>query len=129
MLPSIILRRLLSWIALAAILGLALTPALAQMLARGGPSEWMQICSAQGSKLVAVADLAPDESPAPSTAHLEHCPFCVLHAPLLPTPQWQVSFFAPTAPPARYPKLFFPAPRPLFAWSAGQARAPPAINF
>ena len=127
MLPSIILRRCLSWIALAAILGLALTPALAQMMAKGGAPAWMQICSAQGGKLVAMADLAPQDSSKPSTAHLEHCPFCVLHAPLLPTPQLQISFAAPAPPPARYPSLFFSAPRPLFAWSAAQPRAPPAI--
>ncbi|MDC8760163.1 DUF2946 domain-containing protein [Janthinobacterium fluminis] len=125
--PFLALRRLFSWIALAAILGLALVPTLSQALAKDGGS-WMQICSAQGSKLVAVADLAPADPGAPSTLQLEHCPFCVLHAPLLPTQPLRFSFTLPEVAPARYPSLFFSAPRPLFAWSSAHPRAPPVLS-
>ncbi|MFM9433998.1 hypothetical protein ACFDR9_001044 [Janthinobacterium sp. CG_23.3] len=128
MFPSHALRRLLAWIALAAILGLALAPTLARALAKEGSSEWMQICSAQGSKLVAVADLAPGEQPGPSNAGLEHCPFCALHTPAPPPAQLRFSFALPASPPALYPSLFFSAPRPLFAWSVAHPRAPPVLS-
>jgi hypothetical protein len=128
MFPSHALRRLFAWIALAAILGLALAPTLARALASDGAAEWMQICSAQGSKLVAVADLAPGEQPGPSTAGLEHCPFCALHPPAPPPTQLRFSFALPASRPALYPSLFFSAPRPLFAWSVAHPRAPPVLS-
>ncbi len=128
MFPSHALRRLLSWIALVAIFAIALTPAAAQMLAKGGASPWMQICSAQGSKLVAVADLGQDAPAAPADGHLKHCPICALHAPALPPGQLRFSFALPDSRPALYPRLFFSAPRALYAWSVAQPRAPPVLS-
>jgi hypothetical protein len=128
MLRSHFLRRLLSWLALAAILGFAAAPTLARLLARPDAQQWMQICSAQGSRLVAAADLAPQRPAAPAQPQLEHCPFCALHAALLPTPQASHTLALPQARPARYPQLFLDAPRSLRWWSVAHPRGPPRLH-
>lgn len=121
-----------------AVLLVALGPLLA--LARGGvpPITWTEVCSAQGSRWVAMADGAaavstPDADPAAApglpggmTHALQHCPWCALQhqATALPPPDhvlWVEAPFTAAPPPA-----FLRAPRTLHAWAPAQARAPPA---
>jgi len=118
------LRRV-TWIALTAMLALALMPALSHALsfARGVPSALSEVCTPQGAKLVAPTEQAPE--PAAPLAHLDHCPFCALQAAvgLPPAPAQSVAALGLTH---AVPPLFLAAPRPLFAWAAAQPRAPPA---
>lgn len=113
-------------------LALALLPTVSHALAfaHGGKSNWAEICTPQGMKLVALDDApgAADTPPAQAGSHLDHCPYCGLsgHATGLPP--------APAAVPGlpagadAVPRLFLQAPRTLFAWRSAQPRGPPLIS-
>src|SRR2546428_10609546 len=75
--PVLALRRRLRrfpWIALTAMLALALIPTLSHELsfARGVPSALSEVCTPQGARLVALNDQAPEPA---AFGHLDHCPF------------------------------------------------------
>jgi hypothetical protein len=121
--------RCLAWVAFLAIFALVLVPTVSRALsAAQGGSGWAEVCTPQGTKVVALdaAGRASTSQPAGgATPHLDHCPLCGLGGgAVLPPP---VSTFRPAfARLAQWrPPLFFGAPRPLFAWSAAQPRAPP----
>lgn len=65
----------------------------------------------------------PSSSPA---LHMEHCPFCHLHADALHLPAVALRFLPADSKPVR-PLLFFLAPSLLHAWRSAQPRAPPAV--
>ena len=83
------------WIALLAVVVVsfsALAPALANAFAINnmGPAMWIELCSVQGKKRIAVdsagvplAGIAGSDDASQGVAHLaEHCPFChIEHAP------------------------------------------------
>jgi hypothetical protein len=119
-------KRMQVWIACLAILLNALAPSLSHALMTG-PSNMMEICSAAGTRWMAV-DLAADASTGSSTDtalhHAQHCPFCVTHADLLDLPQ--SASFAVDGGHDLFPALFYRSPTPLFSWSAANPRAPPA---
>jgi hypothetical protein len=121
------LRRL-TWIALTAMLALALVPTLSHALAFArGQSDLAEVCTSQGPRLAAIGD----ESPAPAGAtlvHVEHCPLCSLQAASLGLPPAAAEGIALLNLSHALPALFLAAPRPLFAWSAAQPRAPPAVS-
>lgn len=121
------LRRasIFAWLALIA---LVFVPTVSRLLAHGtGDSSWVEVCTPQGMKQVALAEeggTAPPELPA--MTHLDHCPLCGLggSAPLLPPTAFT---WAPSGALAEgMPALFGAAPRPLFAWAAPRPRGPPA---
>lgn len=108
----------------------ALAPALANALGQSSPVMWVELCSAEGTRRVAVdASGAPVDATQQSATHVaEHCPFChIEHAPvtLPPAP-------APAVPQttalAAFPKLFYAAPRPLHAWAPSRSRGPPVLS-
>ena len=93
-------RRLrpLTWLALAAILGLGLLPAVSHALAwAGGSGTWATVCSARGPAAVAAGDGYGGQNGMPAAGTFEHCLYCV-HA---------ASAVGP--PPA--PQAMLPAPR------------------
>lgn len=109
-----------------AVFALALVPTLSRLLAAGtGNSAWAEICTPQGTRLLAAADDGQAAGKAQGGNHLDHCPLCGLSgdAPLPPAAANAVTM---TAPQMLLPRLFLDAPRPLFAWAAAQPRAPPA---
>lgn len=128
-------RRWAVWIAAFAILINAFAPAWAQawFQSQSGSASWAEVCSTSGFKPAALksGDLAKlqadaDQAPAKNDMKAAHCPFCLPHAgtfALLPpaTPVVVVLQQHET-----HPKLFYSAPRPLFAWTQAQPRAPPA---
>lgn len=120
------LFRRATWLAIFAMLGLALAPAVSHALAGGGPGNpWAEICSVAGGKLV-VSDASGEQAGA--GAHLGHCPLCghLGHAPALPTAE---AADAPNPDGADFlPAPFAQAPSPPFAWAAAQPRAPPASS-
>jgi len=107
-------RRLASWIALTALLAVTFVPTISSALSPRG--DGTDICSADTS----------DRRP-PGNGHhaLEHCPYCALHAdlvpPLLPTGAAVEAPVRLREPPA----AFLPAPRATGVWSIAQPRAPP----
>jgi hypothetical protein len=124
------LHRPSAWTALLAVLAMALVPSLARALAHGQGAgvQWVEVCTAQGMKLVAVADhgaTEPGDTPHTLLPQLEHCPLCTLGhgGPALPS-----AAFALQPPPAAARAVatrFLHAPRTLYAWRSAQPRGPP----
>jgi hypothetical protein len=131
-----------SWIAILAILLNALMPTISvafesnSVKPSSSTNDWIEVCTVQGSTWVR---LAPDgtlleqtqrkPAEAPSSAHGEHCPYCLTHA---------ASFALPPVPPLIFPVWPLPtdflpgceavAPTAV-AWLAPAARAPPSPFF
>lgn len=122
-------RRLqrVTWIALLAMLGLALAPTLSRAFAAtAGFDPWAELCSTVGSK--AAGGENGDAGKRDAVAMPDHCPLCshVAEAPMLPAPDVAE---LPALDGADYlPALYAHSPRPLFAWAAAQARAPPSAS-
>jgi hypothetical protein len=119
-----------TWLALVAMLALALLPTVSHALThgQGGQSAWAEICTPQGMKVVAVGGVADEGSPVQAATHLEYCPYCAgaaTAAGLPPAPP-QVPDLSAAA--ERVPLLFLQAPRTLFAWRSAQPRAPPIAS-
>lgn len=124
-------RRLrpLTWLALVAMLGLGLLPAVSHALAwAGGSVHWAEVCTASSLSRVAVGELpaGPGEKPAAGT--FEHCPYCAHAAgpfalPPAPVGSWSLSW-AGTMPP-RGDRL---APLAWAPWTTAQPRAPPTLT-
>jgi hypothetical protein len=123
-------KRILAAIAVLVMSVAALAPALANALGHSSPVMWVELCSAEGKKRIAV-----DESGAPldgaqqnSGLMAEHCPFChIEHSPANLPPA-----LAPLVPQpialAAFPALFYAAARPLYAWAPSRSRGPPALS-
>ena len=120
-------RRLTSWIAALAILLASLAPALSHALASATGTNWVEICTTQGSKWIQAGDDGTEGSPA--SAHtLEHCPYCSLHAPTLGLPPAPPVGQLPLRLSHEVPLAFLFAPRTLHAWLSAQPRAPPLFS-
>ena len=106
-------------------LAMTLLPTVSHALARPG-SGFVEVCTPQGMKLVALAD--GEKQPSSASLHLEHCGYCsasfsAVVMPTLPPTLPQVSTLGTEAPP-----LFLHAPRTLFAWRSAQPRGPPSFS-
>jgi hypothetical protein len=87
-----------------------------------------RLCASVLALLVLVT-LAPGiERRDGKAAHaMDHCPLCSLQPDLTgPVPAPELTLATPLLSRAM-PALFYTAPRPLQAWAAVQARAPPAL--
>lgn len=133
-------QRLIASLALAVVAFAALAPALANAFGVNnmGPMAWIELCSGQGTKRIAV-DAAGDpvvsvaavdgaDSSRQTAAHMgEHCPFCNIEH----TPAALPLALPPTVPQTQahqaFPALFYAAKRPMHAWAPALARAPPAL--
>lgn len=123
------LRRL-STIALLAIFALALMPTLSRLLAHStGNSAWVEVCTPQGLKQLAVADdgvtVKPVSPAMLGLSHLDHCPLCGLGSAVPPLPPALATWALPEGAREGPPPLFAAAPRPLFAWATARPRGPP----
>ncbi len=119
------LFRQATWLAICAMLGLALAPTVSHALAASGPGNpWAEICSVAGGKLVVADAAGAADTQADAGTHLGHCPLCgqIGHAPVLPSAE----FVPVRIDAAEHRPAFVHAPRPLFAWAAAQPRAPPS---
>jgi hypothetical protein len=108
----------------------ALAPAISHGLASGS-SDWVELCTAQGSRFVAVdqrGDATPAD-PAPSAGgHFEHCPFCHLASSgMAPPPAMAVATLL-THLRDGLPARFLSAPHTAHVWRAAQPRAPPLLT-
>jgi len=124
--------RLSTWLALLAVLAMAVLPTLSHALAwsRGGNAAWAEACTPQGMRLVAV-DTAADATPgAPMQAagHLEHCPLCALGSDLPLLPPAPQAALPVVVLPALVPARFLQAPHTPHPWRAAQPRGPPSVS-
>jgi Protein of unknown function (DUF2946) len=108
-----------------AVFALTLLPSMTRVVNATMHSGWVEVCSAQGMRWVAPDGTLSERGPGGRGASQgEHCPLCGgAGAVALPgtaaialLPAFEAGFIAP---------LFLYAPRPLFAWSSAQPRAPP----
>ncbi len=114
----------------------ALAPTVSRAMepvARDG--HFIELCSAAGTHRVALtaaeaafygAQAIPaGDGEGGEVPTLEHCPYCAASFnPALPPAADATPVFAVLGS-ALAPRLFFTAPRPLFAWSPAHPRAPP----
>lgn len=124
-------RYLQHWvfIAIFAVLGMAVAPAVSLVVMAASSSQWVEVCSATGSHWVQVDGMAEPMPGAPAAAlDMAKCPACchLGHGAGLPPPLLQIPLFIGVA--HAVPMLFLHAPRPLFAWAAAQPRGPPALG-
>jgi hypothetical protein len=119
--------RPLTWIALVAMLGMSLMPAVSHALAwAGGSGDWAEVCSADGLKRVAADGAPAGPGGLPAAAGTGHCPFCLPGTPAAGMPPAPLqSGLAPAALVAGSPAGRQP-PVPAAAWAAAQPRGPPA---
>lgn len=119
------------WLALWAMLAMALLPTVSHALAasQGGADRWTEVCTPQGTQWVSLdGQPAGDAVPQSVAGHMVDCPYCLPSSvvaglpPVWPSP-WLLSASGTEPPP-----LFRHALRTLFAWAAAQARAPPALS-
>ena len=119
-------KRATTWIAILAVLMMALAPLISQ--AAGAERAWQEICGTNGSRWVQADGSAPAKPTDTSAAHhLDHCPYCSVHASALGMPPAPLAVLAAS----RYlemPPAFLAAPRTLHAWRTAQPRGPPRLS-
>jgi Protein of unknown function (DUF2946) len=124
-------RHLQSWalVAIFAVMGMAMAPAVSQAVMAASGVHWVEICSATGSRWVQVDGSAEQTPGAPaSVVDMGKCPACCHlghSAGLPPAPLPVMDFIGGSQ---AVPALFLHAPRPPFAWAAAQPRGPPALG-
>lgn len=121
---SLCIQRLLALLMLA----MALLPGLSRAWAMSQGGDWVEICSAQGSRWVQQggADEVDEVDDGKGFKPMaEPCDACPLQQPgLTPPPAW--GWQAPVQGRAAPPPLFYLAPRPLAVWRSRLSRGPPA---
>jgi hypothetical protein len=119
-----------SFIALLAMLMLALAPTVTKVIAAERiDSNLVEVCTTEGTKWLSASELGQaasaghDQGPSSLHDHGGDCPYCNLQT---------TKFFSSvvqscvaTKSVALLPPLFYQAPKPLFAWALQPARAPP----
>lgn len=125
------MRKLGIWLALVATLMAAFAPSISRALMRAAPDALVEVCTPDGSRLVSLAsykDLTPSQPGSPADHHLQHCPYCALHAHDLALPPAPVAFAFPPPLGQAVPAAFLHAPATLHAWRGAQPRAPPLLG-
>ncbi|MCX7163643.1 MAG: DUF2946 domain-containing protein [Rhodocyclales bacterium] len=122
-------RRFTAWIALFAILLVALAPGISQALAasRQQPVPWTEICTPAG------VQVRPAPAPASHSGEHQgilpgHCPFCLNHAGHFVLPTVALDFSPAADAGAAYFCSPVTAPSLCQACTSPQSRAPPAIS-
>ena len=129
-------RAVAAWLAIFAVVIASVAPAISHALAQPASPHHAQLHSAADDGAAedvcsldadtADAHAGGHDPGAPPALHLEHCPFCHLHADTLQVPFVSIPVL-PSADEPRRPLLFFLAPSLLHAWRSAQPRAPPAV--
>lgn len=124
------LLRRTSFIALAAMLLMALAPTVGKVVASERSSAGLvEVCTAEGMKWVAVSGVSQfdsgnqDKTPISAHDHGGDCPYCSLQTAKFLTSASHS--FTTTPVDSLLSPLFYQAPKPLFAWAQSRARAPP----
>lgn len=129
--PRIAFRsHLATWVACVAMLMAALAPSITRAIDAGRttPTLWATICSASGTRLMAI-DVGTSDSGngQHSNVHAAGCGYCLLATDLAPPPAQANDGRQPTlagSPPSRPDHPF----TPRFAWTVAYSRGPPAVS-
>lgn len=134
-------RRLLGWLASAAILLSAIAPTLSYAMAeiKGDDSRFIEVCTVSGNKLVPAADFialaasknassSQDQDSKGKSMPMEHCPYCLNQAGAHAIFNEQVFLRLLVDLSYSFPPLFYRSPAPLFVWASASPRAPPAFS-
>jgi hypothetical protein len=124
------------WLAIVAMLALALLPTVSHALAAArGQSPWAEICTPQGARVVSIADAGArviadrdDGRSGSAGIHLEHCPFCSSSTVVFGMPPVQTGTLVLAAGGIEPPPRFLQAAHTLHAWRSAQPRAPPTFS-
>ncbi len=129
--------RLISSIAIVAVLLNALVPVVSQALASTRQGGWIEVCSSQGfvrlwqavaDEAVAASDTSSDD--APQTLHGNACLYCVTHAGSFGLAPGVVVAGVPTLPPSSTPPgVDSVSPPRVAVWLIPAVRAPPQRSF
>lgn len=106
--------------------GMAWLPAASQAVMTASGVQWVEVCSAAGSRWVPVDATQEPGSVSPNFgADMANCPACchLGHSAGLPPADSQRLVY--TSGSQAVPVLFLHAPAPLFAWAVAQPRGPP----
>ena len=132
--------RLASWIAIAAIVFSALAPTIAHAFpAKNTPQTlWQELCTAQGTKLIA-NDAIPGSIGQPGSQiqtrpshdkmgmHFEHCPYCFSHAGSVGLPSATASLVFVATETAQLAESYIAPVLPRHYQSANPSQAPPFL--
>jgi hypothetical protein len=123
-------QKLLAAIAALVMTFASLAPAWAAAI-NGAPgvAGWVELCSADGAKRIAV-DANGDPVSSETSKHKtsgEHCPFCSLQQTPATLPPAPTPVVPQTIEHATFPALFYAATRPSHAWAPSRSRAPPEL--
>ena len=107
----------------------ALAPVLTHALERSPGNGWIEICTVLGPQWVSPTDNAKHDSTpnAPADHAQQHCPYCASRVTSLGMPPAPLTILKLPTLRVGLPDLFLQSPRPLFAWSTAQPRAPPHL--
>lgn len=129
MVLSAALRRLACWLALVATLSGAIIPALGQAMQAGSGSGRVAVCTATGSKWVALTEApaqAPaDSDPAAASAHKDHCALCSQSGAAVMLPATFGTLTSPSPTAFGLPDTAAAAPTTRDRWGTGSPRGPP----
>lgn len=123
-------RRRVAWFAVFAVLLNALAPAMSHALAARLGVTWLEICTKDGLKRIAVnyQGARPDLPAGAHVAAPDHCPYCAPHgASVAHVPPAGAIVPVVTGPALVAAVLTTRAPQRA-EWSSGHARAPPAFS-
>lgn len=114
-----------------AIVAATLMPSIARAVAyaRGDAPTWVEVCSAQGPRLVALAADAEAAAPdTPAVVHdpFDHCPYCSLAAHAALPPAAPAAWTPLRGLSERVPERFLSAALTPHPWAAARPRGPPA---
>lgn len=105
----------------------SLAPAMSHALASATGTNWIEICTTQGSKWIKASQDGSERAPA--SAHVvDHCPYCSLQTPTLGLPPAEHLAHLPLRLSLEVPIAFLSAPRTLHACVSAQPRAPPLFS-
>lgn len=115
------------WLALCGLIFAAISPTVSKLLTTSQGIEWIEICSAEGTKRIALDTTAKKVPSAPMAAD-NYCGYCVLqhYSPAVPTPFSSLTMAAMPAadiPVGNQGRSLFKR----FVRDAHRTRAPPAI--
>lgn len=107
----------------------ALAPALSHALGYSPVAHWVELCSAQGTKRIAVNSAGESISPSErAMQHAEHCPFCHVEHSIAMLPPAPLPLVPQAEARLSMPALFYAAPCASYAWAPALSRGPPALS-
>lgn len=114
------------WVAILAILMLALAPAISSVLRGSNYAAWVNVCrTASFTGASAAGDLGGSDG----ASHLStHCPYCTLHADALPPAPRTPHVPRDVLPAFMAPQAFLQAPSTGHVWLHAPSRAPPRLS-